>query len=455
MTTDLERAYNALSGKLELYNRLWRYYDGDQPVVYTAQRLNEIFANIDARFNENWCSVVIDSVADRITLDGFTIADDESAQQQLSEAWEELELALEADDTHKAALVCGEAFLIVWPAEDGEIQAYYNDPRLCHVFYEAENPRRKRLACKWWIDNELKYRLTLYYPDRIEYYQSEHKAENVSSANSFEPFQPAQANPYEEIPVFHFRTERRTVKSDLTDAIPIQNAINKLLIDMMVAAEYGAFKQKWIISNADTPGKLKNAPNEIWDLPAGDGVSQNTQVGEFTATELSNYFNSIDKLSSALGAITRTPKHYLYQQGGDPSGEALIAMEAPLNKKVQDRIDRFTPVWRQVATFLMLLKGFAVESRKITPLFARPETVQPRTEAEIVQLETTSGIPLTTAVRRRGWTEAEIDQMNEDRTAEREMQPAAQDTTSERDALLAQRDAVVETTNATGADPAN
>ena len=46
--------------------------------------------------------------------------------------------------------------------------------------------------------------------------------------------------------------------------IPLQNAINKLVTDLMVAAEYGAFMQRWIISNADT-SSLKNAPNEIWE----------------------------------------------------------------------------------------------------------------------------------------------------------------------------------------------
>ena len=41
--TDLERAYAALSAKQSIYSRYWNYYDGIQPVVYTAKRLEEIF----------------------------------------------------------------------------------------------------------------------------------------------------------------------------------------------------------------------------------------------------------------------------------------------------------------------------------------------------------------------------------------------------------------------------
>jgi adenylate cyclase len=49
-------------------------------------------------------------------------------------------------------------------------------------------------------------------------------------------------------------------------------------------------------------------------------------------TTLANALTAIDKMASTIAIITRTPKHYFYSQGGDPSSEALIAMEAPLNQ---------------------------------------------------------------------------------------------------------------------------
>ena len=39
---DLDRAYQALSGKLPIYNTLWKYYDGDQPLMYTRRRMDDI-----------------------------------------------------------------------------------------------------------------------------------------------------------------------------------------------------------------------------------------------------------------------------------------------------------------------------------------------------------------------------------------------------------------------------
>ena len=406
--SDLSTAYDALSAKNLPYTVDWRYADGDHPLTYTNERLKEVFRTLDAKFTENWCRLVIDSTLERINLTGFEL-EEEGAESDLMALWSELDLAQDADEIHEAALVCGEAFLVCWPDADGQPSAYYNDPRLCHVVYDPENQRLARYAAKWWDDEQGQRRLTLYYPDHLEYYVARNKADNVGSVAAFQPAElPSAPNPYGEIPVFHFRMRRRAVISDLADVIPVQNGLNKLLSDMMVAAEYGAFAQRWVISNSDTLGKLKNAPNEIWHLPAGDGVSQQTQIGQFTPTDLKNYLDAIDRLAMSIAIITRTPKHYFSAQGGDPSGEALIALEAPLNKKAQHRINRFTPTWRHAAAFLLRLAGTTVDPETITPRFDRPETVQPRTQAEIRQMSISSGIPLVTMLQREGWNESEL-----------------------------------------------
>ncbi len=413
--TDLELAFKALSGKADAYQKLFQYYEGDQPTVYTTKRLEEIFKAVDARFTENWCAVVIDSVKDRINLASVLVP--EMAQERWVSLWEESELKLESDDAHKDALITGESFIIAWPDQDGVPQAFYNDPRLVHVFYEANNPRIKRFAAKWWKENDKETRLTLYYPDRLEYYAASGK-EMPSSADAFRIIQDAERNPTGEVPVFHFRAAGRRIVSDLQNVVPIQNGINKLMADLMVTSEYMAFPQRYIISNADIKGKVKNAPNEIMDLPAGDGMGQQTQAGQFAAAELENYLKSINDLSMAISSITRTPKHYFFSIGSNLSGEALIAMESPLNKKAQDRIDRFVPVWKDLTRYMLKLAGIEIKKQDVRPVFDRTESVQPFTEAQAIQMYVSSGVALQTAQRRLGWTEEEIEKAEEDRQAE-------------------------------------
>lgn len=415
---DLKLAYETLTRKALPYSELFAYYDGDQPLVYTAKRLHDIFKHLDAYFAENWCSVVIDAEQDRINLRDIQVSG--KAKSLWREVWDGSQIFLESDDVHEASLVTGEGYFIAWREEGQKLaQGYHNDPRMVHVFYEAANPRVKKFAAKMWTDDDGKLRMTLYYPDHLEYYITQSKSKDIQSASAFQPNGTAP-NPYAEIPVFHYRLGRRKPKSDLKNTIPLQNGINKLLTDMMVTAEYMAFPQRYIISNAETQGKVKNAPNEILDLPAGDGMGQQTAVGQFEAAKLENYIQAIDNLATAVSSITRTPKHYFFQVGSNLSGEALIAMEAPLNKKAQDRIDRFAPVWKDATRFMLKLNGQTVSQNEIEVMFDKPETIQPRTTAETRQMNVTAGMSLTTVWREEGKSEEWIKQALKDMEADQE-----------------------------------
>lgn len=423
--TNLEIAWAALKAKQSTYTRLWNYYDGNQPLVYSTQRLQQFFRTLDVRFTENWCSAVVNAMVDRIGLRGFTVAGDDVSTKRLNELFAASTLRLDSDDAHLGALVCGESFVIAWKddvdsASGGAegIQAYYNDPRMVHAQYDSDNPRRMAWAAKRWQADDGVWRMTLYYPDRLEYYRTQQKATDVEEASAFQPdFPPLATNPFGRIPVFHIRRSQRVLLSELADVIPLQDAINKLFSDMMVAAEFGAFRQRWIIANADLEN-LKNAPNEIWTIPAGDGVGQAAQVGEFAQTDLGIYLNAMDRLASAIAVITRTPKHYLLAQGANPSGEALLAMEAPLVRKVGRYTESFGAVWQQVASFLLQLEGITMPSNRIAPVFDSLATEQRLTSAQIALMKGQVGVSQAQNLRELGYSEEQIAQMAGEREEE-------------------------------------
>lgn len=421
MTTDLEHAVKCLSAKGQRYTQLWDYYDGRQPLIYNNEKLREIFHGLNARFTINWCAVVVDSILDRLNILGASVPQDNSTSASLAELWSSTGIVEDVDTIHEEIGVTGESFVIAWPnPETGAIEAYHNNARLVHVEYDEGNPRLMRYAAKWWEGEGDVWYLTLYYADRLEYYKAANKSEigALSSGKNFALIDQAP-NPFGVIPVFHFRSNQRRPMSQIANVLEPQDAINKLMADMMVAAEFGAYKQRYVISAAGIgKGKVKNSPNEIWDLPTGMEGEQPTQVGQFDATELQNYLNAIDKLAMSIGVITRTPKHYFYTQGGDPSGEALIALESPLNKKTQRLINTLTPIWQRLGAFLLALNNQQVDARQIYINYEAPQTVQPRTQAEIRKLNRESGLPLTTILRDEGWTEEDLAQLDADLQSE-------------------------------------
>lgn len=423
VSVDVQMAVDGLQRKKRGYDLLWAYYDGDQPLVYSSEKLRDIFRGLNARFSENWCAVVVDSLLDRLDLHCPTVTNDPDNSALLADLWAATGMDASAFGVHEDVAVTGEAYVIAWPDVDGTPQAFQNDARMCVAAYDLEDPRQIRFAAKWWITAENHIRLTMYYADRLEYYETRRPFQpgEAPEAAAFEPMAdlPMAANPFGRVPVFHFRSNRRRAKSQLANVIPIQDAVNKLLADMMVASEFGAYPQRYVISAAGLEPTTRNAPNEIWDLPAGSTGQQPTQAGQFAATGLNNYLDPINKLSADVGIISRTPRHYFFAQGGDPSGEALTAMEAPLVKKVKRLQSSLGPVWGDLACFLLEMAGVALAPGCVWAGYEAPETIQPLTQAQIRTQSVAAGMPLATVLKTyEGWTDEDILEMEQDRLAE-------------------------------------
>lgn len=400
--TDIKKAYDKLVWKNNPYKTLTDYYEGNQPLKYSAERLRDAFDSNLTRFVQNWCAVVIDCVLDRLTFKGWD-AENEPIDDKLDEFYADNNMQVLSHKVHKNALITSESFIIFDHVEKIN-KAFYNDSRNVHIFYDDNG--NKLFGSKWWMDAKTdKKRMNLYYPDRIEKYIADKSASNeksfrldVTDTNPFKPF----------IPIVHFQVGYK----ELDNVITIQDAINKLFSDMMVVGEFNAFKQRWAISNADI-SNLKNSPKTILQFPKGTSDEEGTQVGEFSAAELTGFLNAMDKLANSIAIISRTPKHYFMDTGSAISGEALIVMESPLVKKVQQIQANFTQAWLETADFIV------GEQNDISTIWSPIETIQPLMQAQEMESLKRLGVPLMTILRRAGWGADEIAQFESDMLAEK------------------------------------
>lgn len=408
------KAWAAVKAKAEHHSDCWRLYDGDHDLVWTDSRLSAVFKGAEwTKFVENWCAVVVDAVLDRMRIARVTTATKE-ATAALGALWKHMRLSAVADEVHLDMLVSGEGFLLAGTDEFGAPEFYWNDARRCHAAYDAERPQVLEWAAKFWRDDLAGvWRAILYYPDRFERYAAR-SAQAPESGKAFE-LEGVEENLLGALPVFHFRRERRAIRSELENVVAPQAMINKLTADMMVAAEFQAYPQRYVISQAAQTLGLKNAPNLIWEVPGGDGMGQTTEVGQLPAADLGNFIQAIDRAARSMAAISHTPKFVFEASGDVPSGESLHALEAPLVKKVQRYAERIEPTWAQALAFAALLAGIAVDPATLDLVWADAATQSLQTEAAIVEGFTRAGVPLATALRRVGWSDAEIDQANADK----------------------------------------
>jgi Phage portal protein, SPP1 Gp6-like len=139
--------------------------------------------------------------------------------------------------------------------------------------------------------------------------------------------------------------------SELKQVIPVQDAVNKLLLDMLVASEFGAFRQRWVTGmdiprdpDTDAPVEpFKAAVDRLWmaEDPA-------VKFGEFAATDLTAYVKSTEMLVQHIASQTRTPPHYFYLSGQFPSGESIKSAETGLVAKARRKMRHFEEGWEEM-----------------------------------------------------------------------------------------------------------
>jgi hypothetical protein len=370
MIDDIRLALDYILNRKDGYNRAETYYEGTQPEVFLNQRWFKLFQKNQSDFRFNFSKTVVDAVLNRLEIDQIETSSPE-ADAYMAQLLEQSDIKLDINEIHRNTLIYGDSYAMVWPDETGKLAIDYNSPLTTVVIYDQENPRKKLFAAKMWqyADyNTKEIHLNLYYPDRIEKYVGYGEIENMGTpqgANFI--LTETIVNPWNEVPVFHFRTHKPYGRPEHADAFGPQDAINKLVNTHMLTVDYQGAPQRYALttggnvaemddfSEGDTAreniGALKNGPGELWYL---QGVQT---VGQFPAAEPKTFTEPVNEFVNQMAAITSTPTHYFQKGTYVSSGQALRAAEAPLVKKVKNRQLALESTWRDLFLFMLKIEG--------------------------------------------------------------------------------------------------
>ena len=373
--TDIKNAIDRLIDRRNDYNTAHIYYEGTQKELFPNQKWSTLFRSANNSYRFNFTRTVVDSVLNRLEI-ANVLGTTEEANEIINRVWESNDLVLDANEIHKRALVYGDSYAIVWTDEDGEVQINYNSPLTTVVVYDTENPRVKRFGAKLWqhtdpYDSTTKtVRLNMYYADRIEKYEAVGEVETMVSSSGFKQIGVVE-NPWNEVPVFHFRTSKTYGRPEHYDAYGPQDAINKLIITHMNTVDYQGAPQRYALANggndseiqdfddstvdAENLGSLKNGPGELWYLK---GISK---VGEFSPADHRVFTEPMTQYVKSMASLTSTPIHYFDSSAGQQSGESLRTAEAPLIKKIEDRQISFGNTWRDMFRFILKIDNLESE----------------------------------------------------------------------------------------------
>jgi hypothetical protein len=337
------------------------YYDGKHRLAFATAKFRQTFGALFTALSSNWCPNVVDAAVDRLAIWGFRFGEDEAADREAWDIWQANNLDSESIVAHTEAGKLGAAYIMVAPAPNGSDYPLITVEHPAQVVVEhASGNVRQRLAAlkKWRGEDGYDYAI-LYLPERIYKFRSKEKKRAGQSTKTRDwiarPDDPGGPNPLGVVPIIPLFNKRKLLGggvSDLITAIPLQDAINKELADMLVASEFAAFPQRVAMGIEVPTDPSTGLPTAAVQLEASIArfwafEDKDAKIGEFSAADLNNYVTAITMLLQHLSAQTRTPPHYLLGQMVNISGDALAAAETGLTKRVERKQVDYSDAWEE------------------------------------------------------------------------------------------------------------
>ena len=457
MNHKLEKAIERLRGQSGRYAKARRYYAGLHDLSFATEKFANTFGEMFREFALNLCPAVVDSTRDKLKIKGFSVEDArgggvDAIRRSAARIWHRNRMALRSGEVHKEALRCGDAYVIVWPGAGGEVQFVPNSADAVAVHYDEDATGRIAWAAKHWRTGGRRTRLNLYFPDRIEKYISKERAEGIlPDAKGFVPFParkdeaaaggpqqgllfrveddggsslrgkldaPVVENPYGVVPVFHFANNAdigELGRSELEAAMPVQDGLNKSVLDMLVAMEVSAFRQRWVagieLKIDEETGKeiapFRSGVDQLWATSDPD-----TRFGDFGATDLEQFLKVKDGFRIDIASVTGTPLYYLMPHTqAVPSGESLRKAETRFIAKVRDRQAQFGAAWADAMSFALRAAGHPNVS--LVTQWEDPAPTSERETLENLRIKKELGLPAEHALAEAGYGGDDAERMSE------------------------------------------
>lgn len=396
-------------GQNERYALYRDYLDGNHPLQFASPKYESAFGNLFEAFAYDRTNMVVDAHADRLRIVGF----DGRAAAKVQAIWDANSMKRREGEIEAEALGEGDAYIIVEKhPETGKVNIWANDAENVRVYYSDEDPGKIEFAVKAWRIETGYMRINVYLPGRVEKYISGQKAHSgmPMSAKNFERYEldgepwPMPTGIDDMVPVFHVPNNARTGRygvSELRHVIPIQNALNKTLTDLMVAMEMGAYPQKVILgvqpppygTDEDAASQAKLNRFELGIDRILEIIGDNARIAEFQAVALAQFIATAQFFDTAVSRVTRVPVHWLSMSGDFPSGQALRTAESPFVGKIEDRQDAFGEVFGNAMQYALRLDGVA-DPGEITPIWKSAAPLSMEDELELAMMKQTLGLPM-------------------------------------------------------------
>ncbi|WP_454921388.1 phage portal protein [Actinomyces naeslundii] len=348
------------------------YYAGQHELQFATLDFQAKYGKLFESLRQNLCPAVVTATTDRLRIRTWGGATEDRLADENG-----LSRLVAAVNIETAR--CGDAYTLTWLGRNGQPKARYHraDQIIPHV--DPVDPDRLDRAAKIWIEGGYG-RANLYYADRVERYRTVSDLGKANLPVDHTAWRPHAdddggdviAHSFGVVPCCWFKRGAEEPEqhgtSVLADVIPLQDALNKGLADLLALSEAYA-RPFWYLLNyqpksANPLARIQEFTQAAAGLPRGkfDGSRQRIfthdgpgPFGQLDPPDLGRLLEKQRDLKEQIASIAGVPSYYFSQTSGQiPSGESLRVLSARLVSSVRGIQDVTTPVWRGQAQLLGL-----------------------------------------------------------------------------------------------------
>ncbi|MCI3271015.1 phage portal protein [Streptomyces cylindrosporus] len=419
------------------------YYRGRQPLTFASDQFRKFHGDRYREFADNWVQIVADSPVERLTVNGMMPAGATEADKELWRVWQMNGLDADSQLGFLGSVNSGRSFVLVWgnPSDPDTPEVTFEDASQCIVVYEPGSRRKRRAALKRWDDGNRSF-ATLYLPNQVWKFEralTDATTKSVQMRAADEEMNRwdlrgtedtgdaanPQVNPLGVVPMVELPNRPMLSDdpvSDVCGVIAMQDAVNLLWAQLFTAADYASFPQR-IVLGAEVPeipildsnGQIVGSRPVDLERFAVDRVmfftGDDVKVTEWTAANLEAYTKIIEVAVAHIAAQTRTPQHYLIGKMANLSGDALLAAETGLVKRVEEKQLWFGQALREVFTLIALAQGDTKKALSVQGgrlLWANAESRSEAQTADALVKLRQIGFPFEWLALRFGLTPTEV-----------------------------------------------
>lgn len=212
-------------------------------------------------------------------------------------------------------------------------------------------------------------------------------------------------------------------ESELSDIIPLTDAVSKCLTDLLVTSEYAAAPRRWI-TGMDTgggePGAERTAAEvkQKWtDAPSSKlwiAADPTTTFGTFPEATLEGFVAAVDTLTQHAAAVSGLPPAYFGIHGSEvASADAIRSSEATLVNKARRRQRAFGGAWEDVMRLAVLVRDGVQRPgmESLETIWRDPETRTVAQAADAAVKKLSVGVSREQILEDLGYSPVQIERM--------------------------------------------